>query len=216
MNSEIIFRVATESDIDKITEFQRKNFFFEEPINKAYQSTTKDISMENKFVLSLVPDGNVIFGIDSFNDRIAGIVSFGEITRNYSKESWEESETTTDPTWRDILKFMSYIEAKSNCCERLKVPASLHIHSVAIDHDYRGRSLGKKLFEKVFEVARDRKYQLVDAECTSVYSSRIAESLGMELIATTTYKEYNEKIGKKMFIPTPPNTDIRSFVKRIL
>lgn len=211
MNSEIIFRVAVESEHDDVLRFLRENFFTEEPINNAYP--IKDESMEEEFILSLLPLGNIILAIDVSNSFVAGLLSFGEITQNYAQESWNESETTTNRKWRDILKFMSFIESKSRVCERFGVERALHLHGVTVDKGYRGRSIGKRLFSECFKVAKSRNYRLVSADCTSIYSIHIAESLGMECVSTATYDEYHKKLGDKIFNPTPPHTEIKSFVK---
>lgn len=108
MNLEIKFRVAEVSDYDNVLEFLRLNFFSEEPINNAYP--VKDESCEEEFIMSLLPEGNIILALDATDDNLAGLASVGTITRNYAKESWEESEQTTNKKWRDILKFMNHIE----------------------------------------------------------------------------------------------------------
>lgn len=172
--------------------------------------------MEEDFILSFLPHGNIIFAVDSSNSQIAGLASFGKITKNYSRETWDESETTTNRKWRDILKFMYHIESKSNVCERFGVSEALHLHGVTVDKTYRGRSIGKLLFLECFNIAKSRNYQLVSADCTSVYSIHIAQSVGMELVSTVTYDEYHDKIGDKIFSPIQPHTEIKTFVKRIL
>lgn len=108
MKLEIKFRVAEVSDYDNVLEFLRLNFFSEEPINNAYP--VKDESCEEEFIMSLLPEGNIILALDASDDNLAGLASFGTITRNYAKETWEESEQTTNKKWRDILKFMNHIE----------------------------------------------------------------------------------------------------------
>lgn len=215
MNSEISFRVATESESDKVLKFLREHFFPEEPINRAYPS--QDDSMEEEFLLALLPDGNVIVAIDSTNknDEIAGLACIGEITKNYSKESWDESEQTTNIKWRDILKFMSHIEAKSNVCERYGVEKAIHLHGVTVNKKYRGKSLGKRLFEECFHIAKMRGYTLVSADCTSIYSIHIAQSTGMEFVSMVTYDEYHEKIGYNLFNPIHPHVEVKSFVKKL-
>lgn len=215
MNCEIIFRTAIESERDKVLQFLRDYFFTEEPINRAYP--IRDDSMEEEFLLSLLPSGNIILAIDATtnNETIAGLACIGEITKNYSKESWDESETTENLKWRDILKFMSHIEAKSNVCERFNVTKAVHLHGVTVNKNYRGKSLGKKLFQECFKIAKMRNYKFVSADCTSIYSIHIAESVGMEFVSMVTYDEYHEKIGQKIFNPIHPHTEIKTFVKRI-
>lgn len=219
-SSGIAFRLATPSEHETVLQFLRQHFFTEEPINNAYP--IKDESMEEKFILSLLtgeePGGGIILAIDvniDNGDKIAGMLAFGRITRTYAQESWDESESTTNLKWKDILKFMSYIERKSNVCERFDVNEALHIHSTAVDSECRGRAIGKLLFAECFRIARDRNFRLVSAECTSVYSVRIAEQLGMRHVSTVTYDEYNEKIGCKMFTPIAPHFEIKSFVKQV-
>lgn len=213
MTNEIIFRVANESEHDTVLEFLRQHFFTEEPINNAYP--IRDDSKEEEFILSLLPAGNIVFAIDEQSKRIAGLACFGKITRNYPQESWDESETTTNKKWRDILKFMSHIESKSNVCERFGVAESLHLHGVTVDKAYRGQAIGRKLFEECFRIAKNRNYRLVSAECSSIFSARTAESAGMEHVSTVTYDEYHEKVGDKIFVPIPPHTEIKSYVKKI-
>lgn len=213
MNCEITFRTATESEHDKVLQFLRQHFFPEEPINNAYP--LKDDTMEEEFILTLLPLGNIILAIDSSNERIAGLAMFGEISKSYSQESWDESETTTNRKWRDILKFMSHIESKANVCERFGVAASLHLHGVTVDKEYRGRAVGKKLFNECFKAAESRNYRLVSADCSSVYSVHIAEAVGMECVSTATYDEYHEKVGDKIFNPIQPHVEIKTFVKKI-
>lgn len=213
MSGEIFFRTASTDEHDIVLQFLREHFFPEEPITNAYP--IKDDSKDEEFILSLLPLGNILLAIDSSTGRIAGLSCFGEITERYSQESWDESEETTNRKWRDILKFMSHIESKSSVCKRFAVPVSLHLHGVTVDKTYRGRAIGKKLFEESFKIAACRGYQIVSADCTSIYSIHIAQSVGMECVSTVTYDEYHEKIGDKMFQPIQPHTEIKTFVKRI-
>lgn len=213
MAGEICFRVANESEHETVRQFLRRNFFPEEPINNAYP--IKDDSMEEDFILSLLPDGNIIFAIDASNGEIAGLAMVGKITPQYSQESWDESETTNHQKWRDVLKFMSHIESKANVCQRFGVAAALHVHGVAVEQSYRGQAIGKKLFLECFNIAARRHYRIVSADCTSIYSALIAQSVGMECVSTVTYEEYHEKIGDKIFYPTPPHNEIKSFVKQL-
>lgn len=213
MNSEIIFRVAAESEHDEVLQFLRQNFFPEEPINNAHP--IRDESMEEEFILSLLPVGNIIFAIDSKTNQIAGLASFGEINESYSRESWEESESTNNVKWREILKFMSFIESRSRVCQRFGVTEAMHLHGVSVDKAYRGQKIGQKLFQECFRIAASRNYKLVSADCTSIYSSHIAELVGMECVSTSTYDDYHDYLGKSLFVPVPPHTEIKSFVKRI-
>ncbi|CRL06477.1 CLUMA_CG019794, isoform A [Clunio marinus] len=213
MSSGIEIRAAKDNERGKVLEFLERNFFNEEPINKSYPSD--DHSVEGEFLLSCLSHGNIILAIDSFNNQIAGLACFGEITKFYAQEGWDESEITTNRTWRDILKFMSHIEMKANVCERFAVPKALHLHCVTADKKYRGKGIGKLLFNECFKVAKSRHLHLVSADCTSIYSIHIAEILGMECVSTVTYDEYHEKLGYEIFKPIPPHFEIKTFIKRI-
>jgi GNAT superfamily N-acetyltransferase len=114
---------------------------------------------------------------------------------------------------REIFDFYGYIIKKLDIFKRLKVSHCLHVSMLSVHSDHHSEGIGRKLFKFIDEIAKDRKYPAMDADCTSVYSARIAEELGMECLSVVTYDEYNEVVGKKLFAPFGPHTEVKSYVK---
>lgn len=115
----------------------------------------------------------------------------------------------------DISKILAYIEKKADVLGNFNLEEAVHCHAVGVHHDYRGNRIGQKLFEKFFDVAKALDYQLLSVDCTSIFSNRICEQLEMDLVSSVSYDEYNMKIGEKLFKSIEPNTEIRTYVKKL-
>ena len=212
--SELIYRVAEMKDHDLVLKFLQDFFFPEECINIAHP--IKDDTMEELFAMSLLPEGNMVMALDKHSDEFAGLLMFGPITKEYSNESREEGEETSNRKWREILYFMSNLEAKADICRRYQVGVALHLHGVAVSKNFRGQGIGEKLFEECFRQAKLKNIGIVSADCTSPYSVRIAEKLGMELASTFSYDEYHKSLGKTIFTNAKPQGIVKTFIKKIL
>lgn len=86
---------------------------------------------------------------------------------------------------------------------------------VAVHSDYKNQGIAKKLFESCFQLAQQRNLKVVCVDCTNFYTSKIAQKIGMELVSTVTFDEYNKHLGTHLFASRPPHNAIRTFVKKI-
>ena len=86
---------------------------------------------------------------------------------------------------------------------------------VAVHSKYQNQGIAKKLFEFSFELAKERNLKVVFADCTNIYTSKIAEKIGMEVVSNVTFDEYNKYLGTNLFASRPPHNAIRTFVKKI-
>lgn len=86
---------------------------------------------------------------------------------------------------------------------------------VAVHSDYQNQGIAKRLFESCFQLAKQRNLKVVCADCTNFYTSKIAEKIGMQLVSTVTFDEYNKYLGTNLFASCPPHTAIKTFVKKI-
>lgn len=212
--SELIYRGAELKDHDVVLKFLQDFFFPEECINIAHP--IKDDTMEELFAMSLLPEGNMVMALDKDSGEFAGLLFFGTITEDYSKESREEGEDTSNRKWREVLYFMSNLEAKADICRKYKVEVALHLHGVAVSKQFRGQGIGEKLFEECFRQAKQKQIKVVSADCTSPYSVRIAEKLGMELASTFSFDDYHNSVGETIFTKAKPQGEVKTFIKRIL
>jgi N-acetylglutamate synthase-like GNAT family acetyltransferase len=211
--SDISIRVAEYKDYQEILEFIREHYYKEEPITVAHPISghTKD---DEDFTMSHVTDGTVLIALDNKNGKIVGALVAGPIEIGDAEKMLKDSEKS-EKKWSDIQKFLAYIETKADVLRKFNLDKALHCHALGVHCDYRGLKIGQRLFEKCFKNASNLNYKLLSVDCTSVYSIKISEKLGMDYVSTVTYDEYHKVIGCDLFQYQQPNTQIKTFVKFI-
>lgn len=214
MSREISIRVAKSSDYEEVLDVFRHHYYKEEPLTVAHAEAyhTKD---DEDFTMSHIASETVLIAIDKESGKIVGALSSGPIEPGDADQMIEDSKTADSKKWKDIMLLLAYLEKKSDVLNRFNVPTSLHVHALGVNSEFRGNRIGEKLFSACFENAKRLNHKLVTADCTSIFSIKIAERLGMECVSIVTYDEYNRSIGEELYHPTAPNLEIKTFAKRI-
>lgn len=212
----IVYRIATLNDRDNILEFLRKHYYPEEPITNGNEPRKQE-SVDEEFILSVISDGASIVAIDSVNDeKIVGALMAGHIESNESElilAAAKEFELNNNRKWSEILLLVGHISQCANIFQRYNVNKSLQIHAISVDAAYRGKSIGTNLMRKCFDVGKSLEFPIVSIDCTSVFSIKMAERLGMDCVNVQAFGDFRDIKGRQMFNPPPPNTHIKSFVK---
>jgi GNAT superfamily N-acetyltransferase len=164
--------------------------------------------------MSHIAHETVLIALDDKNDKVIGACIAGPKEAGDAEKMLEESEKS-EKKWGDIQKLVAYIGKKADVFGKFNVEKALYCHALAVHRDYRGNKIGQKLFEKSFENAKKLNFKILFADCTSVFSIKISEQVGMECVSTVTYDEFNKVIGQELFLSHPPNTQIKTFVKRL-
>lgn len=215
-HNEIVYRVATPNDRDTILCFLRKHYYPEEPITNGNEPKKQD-SADEEFSLSVIEDGASIIAVDSTkNDKIVGAIMAGPIEPDEAKHLQIEAKRcyeNNNKKWSEILLLLGHLTECANVFERFNVDKSLHIHVMSVDTAYRGKSIGTNLMRKCLEVGKSLSYPLASADCTNVFSIKIAEKIGMECINVLAFSDYKDNTGKQLFQPPMPNTHIKTFTK---
>lgn len=213
INNNVVIRVANESDTAAVLEFVRNHYYPEEPItlgNEPKQQSTED----EEFHMSLIPMGISIVAIDTErNNQIVGALLAGPIHSNEAEEMIEEAKLCKDKKWSEILYLLAYLEHQANIYERYNVDRALYVHAISVHSQSRGQSIGLKMMEKCMENGKNLGYSLLSADCTSVYSIRLAEKLQMDCVSVLAYEDYKDDNGKQLFQPPLPHTHIKTFAK---
>ncbi|KAG5675580.1 hypothetical protein PVAND_005474 [Polypedilum vanderplanki] len=213
MAKNISIRVAKIENYDNVLNFIRKHYYNEEPITISHPESGHTIDDE-KFSMSHIVHDTVLMAIDDQSSETVGVLIAGPIEKGDAIEMLKNAEKSSKK-WSDIQKFLAYIEIKADVLGKFNLEKALHCHVLTVHQDYRGNRIGQRLFEQCFENARKLNYKLMSVDCTSIFTIRIAEKCGMDCISTTTYDEYNQSIGEKLFLPKKPNLEIKTFVKKI-
>lgn len=213
MTMDIAIRVAKTSDHDEVLKFIREHYYKEEPITISHPEPGHTIDDEN-FSMSHIVHDTVLIACDVNQNKTVGVLIAGPIEAGDADAMLENSKNSSKK-WGDIQQFLAYIEKKADVLGRFNLDRGIHCHILTVHQEYRGNGIGQKLFKYCFENGRNLNYKLMSVDCTSIFTCRIAERLGMECISTVTYDEYNEILGEKLFIPREPNFEVRTFVKEL-
>lgn len=213
-HNEIIYRIATLNDRESILDFLRIHYYPEEPITNGNEPKKQD-SADEEFSMSLIEDGASIIAVDlSKKSKIVGALMAGPIKPDEAEELLNESQRcahNNNRKWAEILLLLSHLAKNSNVFERFNVEKSLHIHVMSVDHAYRGKCIGTNLMRKCFEVGIKLGYPVASADCTNVFSIKIAEKLGMQCIYEMAFSDYKDCNGKQLFNPPSPHIKIKTF-----
>lgn len=213
---EIQIRTATKSDIFDVSDFLIHNFYCDSPLDLAHpnKSEEKRDVVANDIVGAIMND-SVLIAVDQTTGILVGALIAEPVDSGYAEFCRTTASGQEDQKGADILNLFAYIEEKAKICESFKVHQSFYLRIVGVHRNYRRKEIGKKLLEAGIGLAKTRDYKLVHIDCVSVYSSKMAESLGMELILSVSYDEYNDHLGTNLFVPIPPHFEIKTFVKRL-
>ena len=211
----IYIRLATESEIDKIDDFLIHQFNPDNPFQQAYihQEEPENIDKCRTFLSEAICNDHMLLAIETTTESLVGVLVACLVDSKL--ELKPPPFETRNKTYKDITNFLEYIKEKANVCKRFNVNQSFHIEIVGVHRNYRNQKIARKLFESGIDLAKSENYELVSVDCTNIYSSRIAENLGMERVSTVTYDEYNKYLGECLFVPVPLHIKIETFVKKL-
>jgi GNAT superfamily N-acetyltransferase len=205
-------KIAQESDTAEIYKFKAIHFDTSEPVRLSHVGGIcgpRDI----RHLLENVKTGTVLMAIEESSNNLVG-VSICKPIHVKSEELKLKDNEIKDQRLEDLMNFFIYVQEKDKIFERLNIEEYFYIAVVSVHSAYRGQRIATKLFEASFELAKVKGFNITSVDCSSVYTSKIAENLGMELMTTVTYDEYNNYLGKQLFISKEPHNDIRSYYKR--
>ncbi|KAG5678325.1 hypothetical protein PVAND_008010 [Polypedilum vanderplanki] len=209
--SDTVVKIATRVDLKFIHEFLVEHFHNVEPIEVSHRMKHERVQPNDEYLLSCINCNTTLMGYRG--DTLVGVLIAGTIFANEHERNLEASKAMSGHNEKhaDVLRFISYIDEKANFCKRLDVPETLHIHHIAVHKDFKGRGIARFLFECCVENARKFNYHAVTVDCTSHYTAKIAEQRAFSLISTVTYDEYHDFIGEKLFDPSFPHLQIKSY-----
>lgn len=207
--SEIKIRIAYENDATRISDFVCLHFNDCEPIQVFHVRKGEEMDPPPmELLLECIESETLLMAFDG--DQLVGVLIAGEINSDVSDKDLEFAETF-GPKGADVFELLSYVGEKADLCNRLKVPRSLHIHIVSVHSNRLREGIASKLFEFCIEKGRSRNFPVISVDCTSFFTTKIAEKFGMSCLSTVTYDEYNKRIGKQLFVASKPHSEIRTF-----
>lgn len=201
-------KVAEEIDAVEIYNFKKVHFDTSEPVRVSHVNIIcghRDI----KHLLRHVKNKNVLIAVESSSNNLVGFSICEMVDEKVKSEGIE----TEDQALQDLISFFAFVEEKSKIHQRFGVEEHFKILVVSVHRDYARQGIATKLFKASLDLGKSKNSKLISVDCSSKYTAKIAENMGMELITTVTYDEVNNHLGKQLFIPKPPHNDVKTFVK---
>ncbi|KAL5291800.1 hypothetical protein ACFFRR_010906 [Megaselia abdita] len=206
--SEITYRVAIPSDKQRIGKFLLEHFWPDEPTFKAAGVLPSD--EENEDCLRCIDYGTCTIAEDQ-NGIIAGV-------RLAKVRVPSDIEKAADKPWSQfdqIFEFLRIIAVNAKVFERYNVDKLLQSMLICVSRDFRGKGIGLKLYSENMELGKKLGYKVYVCDCTSAFSAKLCEKLGMECIAAWDYSEYLDEDGKQLFTPDSVHDKLRVYGKAL-
>ncbi|XP_017859913.1 PREDICTED: dopamine N-acetyltransferase-like [Drosophila arizonae] len=203
----IRIRSMTLDDYKEVKELLGRTFYLDEPLCmiSGKNMQTHFEQEQDAYHLSMVEQNTCVVAVDeSESNRIVGVVLAGA-----QVPSDLENHRLMADKYGKFYKFMSEIETEVNIFKRHGVSRVLYSHITAVERSMRGRGLGTRLTTAAMEVGRTMGFPLFVAYCTSFYSARQKQALGMQCIHAVAYADYKNERGEVVFEPPAPHTHVR-------
>ncbi|XP_055377042.1 uncharacterized protein LOC129609162 [Condylostylus longicornis] len=157
---------------------------------------------------------NQILNQNIFTKELVGVLIGGPKYPGEAKHLLDESNSVKNLTWSKMLKFLSYIEFRSNVFEYFNCQSVIHCHAIAVHQNARGKSIGIKMIKEFIKICKNLKYPVITLDCTSVYSIKLCEKLNMVCLYEMEYTDYIDEHGEQILRPPLPHKLIKCFGKR--
>ncbi|XP_002133362.2 uncharacterized protein [Drosophila pseudoobscura] len=211
----VTVRIMTLADYETFKYVFEEQFIRGEPLSDPIAAAIDPEvwNLYDQYHQSLVADGTCVVAIDEENDgRVVGFVlAEGQVPEDVEKHRQEADAVALQDT--DItghIRRINYVvERDAKLYDHYGVSKLLYSHLTCVDVSMRGRGLGSRLATAAMELGRSKGYPLMTANCTSFYSARQKEALGMECIYSLKYEDYKGATGKVIFAPPEPHREVR-------
>ncbi|XP_053686866.1 arylalkylamine N-acetyltransferase-like 2 [Sabethes cyaneus] len=206
----LVVRVAVPADRENFRNALERYFYPEEPVTRTYYGGSDATEDDMAFSLSIIESGGVVLAVEEPSGKILGL-SAGEIIEPDEAQKLHDLALETETQkFSDILRFLAHMASGSRVCQRFAKAKAYHIHLLAVDPEARGKSLGKRLIEKQFELAAKSGIEVVSSDATGVYSAKLYQQLGMECVYTVAYEDYRNSAGQQVFLGREPHLEAKT------
>ncbi|XP_016961804.1 arylalkylamine N-acetyltransferase-like 2 [Drosophila biarmipes] len=208
----VTIRLMTEEDYGIVKPFVKDNFFGSEPM---CASSGEEVHLQNEkendaYHLCMIAQDTCLVALDEKNGgRLVGVVLAGCQVPQDLEKNRIDAEAMEANFWGRASIFISQIEREANVFERFGISRVLYSHITSADTSMRGKGLGSRLAATLMEVGRSKGFPAMVAYCTSFFSARQKEALGMQCIHSVAYADYKDAQGRAMFTPDAPHTTVR-------
>ncbi|KAH8404798.1 hypothetical protein KR222_003855 [Zaprionus bogoriensis] len=204
-----VVRELKEEDFEGFKSFLLEHFYGHEPLmqtpgdHKKVQVTPE--RWEER--LQIVRQGLSLIAVDQ-QGCIVG-TAFAESMQPADLEKSWETVNRQRPT--DLLAhthyFLSRLERESRVFQHYNVSEALYLCILTVDASVRRQGLGRRLVSGLMELGRSKGFPLLVTTCTSLFSQRVMEAHGLEVVLSQKYADYTIEDGSAPIRPPLPHTE---------
>ncbi|XP_017116548.1 dopamine N-acetyltransferase-like [Drosophila elegans] len=218
----VILRVMRKEDYKNVRALLKEDFLASEPlcqfsgIASQWQNEEKRGENKEKYEkfddnnLEVIAQGTSLVALDEDNGgRLVGFVlAEAQFPEDIEKHRIE-AEASRQIGFGRIRVILSKVEREANIFERFGISKVLYSNVTSVDASMRGKGIGSRLAAALMDVGRSKGFPAMVAYCTSFYSARQKEALGMQCIYSLAYADYKDDQERPIFTPAEPNTMLR-------
>lgn len=202
----------------RVLKFLRRFFFRDEPLNHSIElipegedSTCLELE---EYCCSSSFDNNLSLMAVSSTGAIIGVLLNGKL-EEFHEEEPEYITNCKNPKFKKILRLLRHVDKRVNANGQYRGLNVMEIRIISVDSNWRGKGVAKGLMEKSIEIAREQNFQVIRADCSSLFSGKLCARIGFEVVHELNYKDYVDEDGNPIFVPASPHKAIVTYVKRL-
>ncbi|XP_055904529.1 uncharacterized protein LOC129940270 [Eupeodes corollae] len=214
MKDIIHFRLAISTDKPAVLEFLREHYFPYETLTYSIEPKKQDSGAEEDMTNCVdVADRFCLLAL--YENQIVGARSL--LTKGPDAEQVLLKKASEIPwsQYAKVLKILAKVERDANVFKKFNnFKLALHGNGLAVHKDFRGNGIGLKLYEKSMQIGKALGYSLFTCDCTSIYSARLCELMGMECTNVCKMEDYRLPGSDEQFIFPPAHQKyIKTYAK---
>lgn len=201
-----------QSDQYEVLEFLRSHYYKEDPLVIGFEPFEQD-QYEEEFDLGCLPYC-MSFGAYSEN-ILVGVILSSPKDEHEVDHIKSDIDKLGDVKWATQLRLLYEVEVSANTLKNFREKQSAHVHTLAVHKEYRGKGIAAQLITKSIKMLHNQGFSLLTIDCTSFYSSKVCEKLGMSLINVYPYSRFRDDFGNQVIKPPNIHDAIRTYAKII-
>ncbi|XP_067011237.2 arylalkylamine N-acetyltransferase-like 2 [Anabrus simplex] len=216
MTDSYTVRVAEMQDWDDLSAFLKKAFYPQEPLSISLGVAHCPSEVDIASTMRQLAERTSLIALDSSTGNIIGCCICGEIRPSEEDAIAEEAASCECPAFQKVLQLLATMEKNGGHYWKTSgVNSALAVYAVAVDPDARRRGVARALLERARSIARERGYQLLHVDCSSAFSSKLMEQMGMECVYSLKYEHFKDSSGQPVFKPPSPHTEMRKYILKL-
>ncbi|XP_062142908.1 arylalkylamine N-acetyltransferase-like 2 [Drosophila sulfurigaster albostrigata] len=215
----ITIRELKPEDLDEYCRFLYVNFYGHEPVlqTPGDHKFDPDTAERRASRLAVIKQALSLVAVDS-NDggRIVASAYASSKVPDDLEKSWSEVNEKKLTEFIDhVYLFLRGVEKRSNIFQHFEVSKALYLNILSVDATVRNQGLGRRLVAALIELGRSKGFPIIATSCTSWYSTRVVEALGMSCVYSENYSDYRDKDGNVVIKPPEPHTSVNIMAMKL-